>query len=437
MNSFFAAERASIPFPTRLYARPVEWIEDEYLLFDAVDADQFDSFRKELGGRITSSAWFQYVEHARIYAVEVDALSEPVAPSQRWLQDHPPEDLPEWAELRLQAARSGENEADLFDNINGPPVNASLQVGTVSNWIASALRKATDLTPHVAPPIDIENALPSSLIDQVFVLDVGQGAANALISGGDVVAYADLGAGVLKNSATWPPTFTGLCVRHAPTVILSHWHYDHFHGANKFMSAGARPAHGLTWIAPFQTLGPGVQSAMARNIVASGRLMVWNGIGTLSKGSLTLERCTGPAKGMNRDGIAVWVDGPNGEGPILLPADCGYDDMPKLVRGANLTAFTVSHHGGKTAGSPPRPPTTHPRLAFSFGHGNTHKHPSAFSISGLSSSGWNISTHPGPVVDERRTEDRRAGLGHIKLDWAAGASPRHFCLCGCTLDPTQ
>lgn len=448
MNSFFVAERASIPFPTRLYARPVEWIEDEYLLFDAVDADQFDYFRKEFEGRISSSAWFEYVEHARIYAVEVDVLSKPVAPSKGWLQENPTVDLPEWAELRLEGARSGENEADLFDNINGPPVIVSLRVGTVTKQIASALRKATDLTPYVAPTIDIKNALPSSLIDQVFVLDVGQGAANALISGGDVVAYADLGAGVLKNSATWPTAFTGLCDKHKPTVILSHWHYDHFHGANKFMRGGARPAHGLTWIAPFQTLGPSVQSAMARNIVASGRLMVWNGKGTLSNGNVTLERCIGPPKGMNRDGIAVWVNGPKGQDPIPLPADAGYNDIPKLAGGAKLTAFTVSHHGGKTSGAPPSPPPTHPRAAFSFGHGNTHKHPNPTSISGLARLGWAVSSPPATVVDERRTEDRRAsrggaaiaggaGLGHIKLDWASGLSPAHSCSCGCTLDPTQ
>lgn len=448
MNLFFADETVFAPFPTRLYARPIEWIADEYLLFDAVDAAEFDAFLEASDSRFTATTWFQRIENARIYAVEVDALSEPVGPPQDWLRSHPPADMPEWAELRLQAASFGDGVADVFANINGPSIRASLTMEAVSLKVATALRKATDLTPYVEQQIDIANALPSSPIDQVFVLDVGQGSGNALISGGQVLAYVDLGAGVLKNTGTWPSAFSGLCVRHTPTVILSHWHYDHFHGANKFRNGSIFPAHGLTWIAPLQTLGPGPQSAMAGNIAASGKLMIWNGSGTLSHGNLMLERCTGPTKGMNRDGIAVWIDGPNGKDPILLPADAGYNDMPRLVGGQSLTAFTVSHHGGRTTGNPPGPPASYRRVALSYGNGNTHKHPNAISISGLSRRGWSVSSPPSPVVDERRTEDRRSrpggtssngkgGLGHIKLDWAAGSSPAHSCPCGCTLDPTQ
>lgn len=448
MNHFFLDEAVEAPLPTRLYARPIEWIADEYLLFDAVDAADFDAFLAHADNTITARTWFEYVEGVRIYAVEVDALSEPAGRPRAWLNDHPPEELPEWVELQLQAVVLGDGAADVFANINGPPVRASLQVEAVSPRVAMALRQATDLTPYVERPIDIANALPFSPIDQVFVLDVGQGSGNALISGGHVLAYADLGAGVLKNTVTWPSAFSGLCVQHAPIVILSHWHYDHFHGANKFRNGNIQPAHGLTWIAPFQALGPGAQSAMAKNIIASGRLMIWNGHGTLSHGSLMLERCTGPAKGMNRDGIAVWIDGPNGEDPILLPADAGYDDVPRLVGGQTVTAFSVSHHGGRTTGNPPSPPAGYRRVAFSFGHGNTHNHPNAASVSDLVNQGWQVTSPPLPVMDERRTEDRRSypggnaangniGLGHIKLDWASGTSPAHICPCGCTLDPTQ
>ena len=451
MHKFFANERAPDPLAQRIYARPIEWIEDEYLLFDGVDADFFDRFREELGSRISIRAWHEYVESARIYAIEIDALTEPQPRSAVWLKEHPPESLAEWVELRPLPTANSEGEADIFDNINGPPVNANLEMGTAAPEVAAALRQATDLTPYVERPVDIESVLPSSRIDQVFVLDVGQGSANALVSNGDVVAYADLGAGVLKNSVTWPQAFTGLCLQHAPTVILSHWHYDHFHGANKFSRGGYHPAHGLTWIAPFQTLAPGVQSAMAKNIASNGRLMVWNGTGSLSRGSLTIERCTGPARGMNRDGIAVWVDGPKGEDPILLPADAGYGDMPTLAGGRKITAFTVSHHGGKTVGTPPGPSATYRRVPLSFGHGNNHHHPRQSTFTDLTTAGWKVGTHPGTAWDDLRTEDRRMshggpvqrgngpniGLGHIKLDWGSGAGPVRFCPCGCTLDPTQ
>ena len=198
-------------------------------------------------------------------------------------------------------------------------------------------------------------------------------------------------------------------------------------------------------------LSAGAQSAMAKNIVANGTLMVWNSTGTLSRGSITIERCIGPVKGMNRDGIAVWVKGPNGEHPILLQADAGYCDMPTLSGGQKITALTVSHHGGKTWGQPPGPTATHPRVPFSFGHKNTHKHPRQSSFTDLTTAGWTVGNHPGAAVNDLRTEDRRnppstaikhdsqasAGLGHIKLDWASGTSPAHGCTCGCTLDPTQ
>ncbi|WP_319797412.1 hypothetical protein [Nitrobacter sp.] len=451
MHKFFADEPSSEPVAGRIYARPIEWIDGEYLLFDGVDADFFDRFREELGDRISIQVWHDYVERARVYAIEVDALNEAHAASRAWLKSHPPEDLPEWVELSLTPTPDGTGEADIFDNINGPPVNARFEMNAAAPEIAAALQKATDLTPYVQHPVDIESVMPSSTIDQVLVLDVGQGSGNALVSGGKVVAYADLGAGVLRNSITWPQAFTGLCVRHAPTVILSHWHYDHFHGANKFSSGGYHPAHGLSWIAPFQTLAPGVQSAMAKNIASNGRLMVWNGTGSLSRGSLTVERCTGPAKGMNRDGIAVWVRGPKGEDPILLQADAGYDDIPALKGGQNVTAFTVSHHGGKTVGTPPAPATAYRRIAFSFGHGNTHHHPRQSTFADLAAVGWTVGKYPGPAWDDPRTEDRRLkpggpvqhgngpniGLGHISLDWGSGPGPALSCLCGCTLDPTQ
>jgi hypothetical protein len=172
-----------------------------------------------------------------------------------------------------------------------------------------AIKQATNLRPYVKPDPTITASLPSAVIDQVFVLDVGQGGANALLSvDGKIVAYVDLGAGVLADTGTWPTAMTGICLVDDPIVILTHWHYDHFQAANVYPAAKHR-----TWIAPLQVLGPGPQSAMANDIITNGTLLVWGGSGSPKRGAIELERSTGPSGNLNRTGIAVWIAGPSKE----------------------------------------------------------------------------------------------------------------------------
>jgi len=111
----------------------------------------------------------------------------------------------------------------------------------------------------------------------------------------------------------------------------------------------------------------------------------------------------------------------------------------RLAAGRAITGFAVAHHGGRAPGTPPtKPGSGTPRAAFSYGPANSYGHPLPNSLTRLIASRWRIG-HPAAGIDERRTEDRshRTGLGHIRLDWAGGASSPHGCTCGCTLDPTQ
>lgn len=431
MHRFFQYSDGPFEVPPRVYARLIDSEDGEFILLDAVEARAFDRFFFELGGRDEPQRWRDLVEGAPVYAIEINGLHDSQA-ARDWLARNPLEELPEWSEIEL--ALNPEGEADVYDNIAGPPQRARISLQAASDGLAQALKQATDLTPYVEDEGDIEKALPSQPIEQIFVLDVGQGAANALVTqAGDVIGYVDLGAGVLKDAGTWPSAMGGICLQHPPTVILTHWHYDHFQAANIYPAA-----QGMTWIAPFQTLGPGPQSAMAGAIARTGRLMVWNGSGTLSAGAIELERCTGPAGNQNRTGLAVWVEGPQGADPILLPGDAGYKDF--AMRG--ITAFAVSHHGGRAPGTPPaRPGGIATRAALSYGHNNQYKHPLNASLAGLIGSGWAIG-HVHAGADERRTADRSGGmggtgLGHIRLDWSGGSSPAHGCTCGCTLSPTQ
>lgn len=449
MHRFFSAELLPFEIPARLYARLIDWEERVYALFDCVDADFFDAELRQAEGRMSAERWSAAIERAPVYAVEINAAVTPAAAAAAWLETNDLEGMPEWQELILRP--NPEGPADVYSNIAGDPEPADLTVQQAPKKTADALTLAVDLTNDVVTnEAMLAGMLPSSAIEQIFVLDVGQGSANALVdSTGEVVAYVDLGAGILKHAKTWPISPMTVCLKHQPTIILTHWHYDHFEAANKFPSS-----HSLTWIAPLQTLGPGPQSAMATALRRTGGLKVWHGApkARLRNGAVEIERCTGTnPKNQNRNGIAVWVDGPNrGDDPILLPGDAGYKDIDSLA-GRAIAGLVVAHHGGTAPGTPPAKPLAgaRPALAFSFGSGNKHNHPLATSLTALNdpSLGWVVTKPPTPPVDERRTEDRTttsglhttggAGLGHIRLDWAGGTSPPHACTCGCTLDPTQ
>lgn len=440
MHRFFQRRDDAFPFsvPDRVYALLIDDEDGEFVLFDAVDATFFDQIYTSTGFQVQPASWRSHIDRARIFAIEINAFDS-VSAAAVWLKIHPRDTLPEWSEIELIADDSG--EAAIYDNIFGPPMRARVSVKSVSIKIQRALQLATDLTPDVKSEADIQQALPSSSIEEIFVLDVGQGSANALVTGaGAVIGYVDLGAGVLADIATWPTSMGGICLRHDPIVILTHWHYDHFHAANIYPAA-----QGQTWIAPLQTLGPGPQSAMASAIAstAPGALMIWSGTGTLRAGDIELERCTGPATSQNRTGLAVWVWGPNGLYPILLPGDAGYSDIPNLKAGRTAASLVAAHHGGSAPGTPPMKASVGvPRVALSYGYKNSYRHPLTSSLHALvTASGWSIG-HPGTVMDERRTEDRPggaggSGFGHIRLNWAKHKGSPHSCVCGCTLDPTQ
>lgn len=445
MNPFFVEEqytekRAEFAVPGRVYARLIDGDGGYYQLFDAIEANWFDNWAEQQRGQVTPERWFADIDDAPVYAVEVNSRgrTEPVAGE--WLHDRP-RPLPRWAEMELSPNPKG--PAEVYANIAGLPQRADLKLSALSSARRRALKAATDLGPYVVPDATITALIPNSQVERVVVIDVGQGGAAALLGTNDeIVAYVDMGAGVLADTSTRPAPMTVPCLRGEPIVFLSHWHYDHFELANIVPPPRTDPKT-LIWIAPLQVLGPGPQSAFAGALVANRKLRVWGGSGSLSAGSIELERCTGPGKNLNRSGLAVWVRGPSGQAPILLPGDAGYGDIPGLAGGRGITAFAVSHHGGRAAGSPPpRPHGPTVRAAFSYGHGNSYHHPLAGSIAGLTAARWHLGPFPGTAVDERRTEDRShgtggGGFGHIGLAWSGSAIFPHACTCGCSIDPTQ
>lgn len=431
LNPFFMSH-CEYKLPGRVYARLIDWERAAYALFDAVDANWFDGENSPRYPPLTSERWVSLSTQAPVYAIEVNSrLGEDVA-ALEWLAFWS-ERVPLWLELRIFSDENG--PANLYGNINGPPSRVRFFQDAIKPAALSSLKRVTDLSPHVKPASEIIQALPIDSVERVFVLDVGQGAANALVTKSKkVVAYVDLGAGVLADSSTWPLAMTGICLKDDPLVVLTHWHYDHFHAANKFTAALNR-----TWIAPFQKIGPGPQSAMASAVIQNGTLLIWNGNGILKNGAIELERCTGSAGNFNRSGIAVWANGPDeNDHPILLPGDAGYADIPSLKRSRPVTSLAVSHHGGRAPGKAPKKASLPvARAALSFGHNNSYKHPLSPSITKLQKAGWLIG-FPNATQDDRRTEDRgQTGLGTIDLHWKGSAPASYPCNCGCSIAPAQ
>lgn len=441
MNPFFERDILDMPLPSRVYARLIEAevddAEAQFVLFDAVGADWFDRELARREGHIAPEAWRNLSQRAPVYAVEVNARRAPdMADVERCLVRR--RSVPRWVELFLSPNSKG--AAEVYTNIAALPQRADMDLRPLSARLRRAVKAATDLGAYVRSDAEITRALPTSDVDQVFVLDVGQGSANALVGRyGDVVAYVNLGAGVLADAGTWPAAMHDICRQFPTAVILTHWHYDHFEAANKY-----RHAQNLTWVAPLQVPGPGPQSAMANALAAKGTLLVWGGTGTLKSGGIEIERCMGPAGNQNRTGIAVWIEGPAPEDPILLPGDAGYKDIPSLHSGRTIQSFAVAHHGGSAPGTPPsNPGNAYTRAAMSYGHKNSYGHPLGGAQTNLKAAGWALGAFPmGTCIDERRTEKNptgtgQPGLGHIRLRWSGSVCPQRYCNCGCSIEPTQ
>ncbi|QIJ45450.1 hypothetical protein G7039_35615 (plasmid) [Rhizobium leguminosarum] len=423
--------------PRRVYARLIEHHELEYALFDAIDADWFDKRAAAGPTSLRFESWAADSISAPIYVVEFNARGVNGFASFLWLATRfgMRRRLSQWFELSLLPENNG--PAAVYFSMTGEPRYADAFLGRPDRLTRLLLEQLTDLSSQIDTRNSILDELNKIDHEEVFALDVGQGSANALVpKSGHASAYVDLGRSVLGDSPSWQ-TGTTFCLSQAKTVILSHWHYDHFYGANMQPHALT-----LTWIAPYQKIGAGPQLSMASSIASNGQLKIWGGNGTISSTSVDLERSVGKGTDLNRSGLAVWVKDPNGtRDPILLPGDAGYKDLRSLL-GRNITSFAAAHHGGKSPGIPPRKSgATSAKVVLSYGLNNGYGHPLPNYIGRLGKQGWALG-QPGAPIDERRTEDRKTvpthqiALGNVRLNWGHGRSPPQ-CSCGCTIEPTQ
>lgn len=438
MNPFFADQEGALPeLPRRVYARVS--LDDEttdgvrILSVEGMESDSFDEAVGRLSEQAMSDAPLSRALYddgfdPRIICLEAEILDENVI---RVID-------PSWDWVALDVSMEKESADDIaayaFLSLFGQPVRVYMQrVQPVPR------RKQRTLQKFIAPirpslgAAAVKQRLATRLSYAFFetwhVIDVGQGSANAFGSNGRAHLFHDIGCGVKANAKTRPNRKAALGYEGAP-IILSHWDEDHWAGALHFAPKGD-PKYFLKkeWFALNDpTRGP-LHWSFERSILAAGGTVItlpiprgrmWGFRSGCGK-SVTLIRGTGTKR--NDSCIALEIE--DGKGWCkpkarrwLSTADLDYAFHPALQR--TYTGLTAPHHGSaakKQRPTPPIPSGHYARLAFSFGHGNQYRHPSAASRAAHAHAHWG--TRAGSNVLDTAAPQGRAD---IAIGWNAPPS---------------
>lgn len=403
--------------PGRYYAR-LDQFSETSVLMDAVGADWFDENMDDEPG---FARWRERANEAETFVVEI--FSTLMADNYQYyfggtrsLGDADDvDDADIWMEIELGM---GLLRANIYPNLFAAPVPANIRsVQPIAGQKARQLTNAFSLDALVASEAEILAALHNlnTQIDWIGIYDVGQGNANGLCDRQAMpLAYFDLGGGVLQNSHSFSNQFVSICTTVQPPVILSHWDWDHWSSGTRFPNALA-----LTWIVPNQLLGAVHATFAAAILNGGGKILVWpNTLHHLQKGQCHIHKCTG--QGRNHSGLALEIDGPRGEEPILLTGDARYNVIP--TRGQIFTSVVVPHHGAdmRNRSVPACPRFAASRAAYSAGNPNSFLHPRAITQQDHHGQHWdhglNGSIHP---VDRYTAALRPVHLGHIGLSWSS------------------
>jgi glyoxylase-like metal-dependent hydrolase (beta-lactamase superfamily II) len=384
--------------PDRLYARVDETSTDRLdnrTLLDVVDADWLDERGGEPG--LLASPDVEEEARARVALLALDCRTTRAEEGRI-------------AEVVL-GREDPEGGADLYLSLTGAPRRRRVESVTWKRGPESRALAAAGTIDHLpeATRDEVERALRLEAPPQaVAVYDVGQGACAGVIVNDGVAAFLDVGAGCDANARTFSRAFRSMCLVRDPTVVLSHFHHDHWAGVVHFPDLLER-----TWLVPRQGATLGFSHAvLAGAIRRCGTLLVWPDDQERLHGGNGVEvlRCRGRHR--NDSGLAMVVsDGDGGAAKVLLPGDARYREISCCPR--RVHSLVAAHHGGRTnaaAGEIPAPDgSPSGRLVYSYGPGNSYRH-----------------ALPGPAgrhaalwAEEatRRTEDRHAasGLGHVHV----------------------
>jgi hypothetical protein len=448
MNPHFQAntprdgDRRQVRLPSRAYGRvdhlvlPSGNASSALIAIDLIDADWLDT----AGQSDPRFSLVSSVERTQAWGIYIGKLGDPLPPtnpfesaplfrleielplSDSWfgMPPLPPPNSP-YFDVSLEvleaqwlafdsfatAMLGEEGTALLYPSLFADPIAVSVQGKLPSASQGKALSQIFSLQNAASTnTADIESLLNKTSTDLLSVYDVGQGNANALVSGGCRVSlYYDLGAGVYRNKSTTPPGLT-FCFSGNPCVILSHWDADHWAGTYATAVGGSHPALGRDWIAPDQSVGP-THVAFAHDIATNGgTLFLYSPpagtVGNAITASGHTARFTvGTGRDRNGTGIVLAIENHAAlGGPVcwLLTGDCDYRHFLPTLTTCDAVGMVAPHHGADLHSATPVPGRTrtsaYRRLAYSFGMNNSHgstgvQHPTAAGVKAHDAVGWN------------------------------------------------
>jgi beta-lactamase superfamily II metal-dependent hydrolase len=236
-----------------------------------------------------------------------------------------------------------------------------------------------------SPAAEIDAALqPHGAVDGVAIYDVGQGAATALLSGVVPQLYFDFGGSVIGNWRSFPRHLSSFCFTSEPTIVLSHWDWDHWSSA-----LIDRNALRQTWLLPVQRQsGPlgGVHARFLSLVRQHGKVVWWDDaprqIYIAPTLQLRLFGAGGPRSDRNESGLVLRLIEDGSPDPIVqLQGDAACANCD-LTAHQHVEYLLAPHHGGKTdlGGLPGTQRNKTDYIIYSNGVGNTFSHPRSDTI---------------------------------------------------------
>lgn len=418
MNPFLLLDDYPRNVPRRVYARvdDIESLDEggisKQILFEAVDADWYDEV---FTSDIPRDELFKNIPLAIIQVSirgEIATLINGLAEIER-------DRL--WFEIELSENRQG-LPALIYTGLFAQPNEQSINQPHIA---PSDLCQKLNETFSLDDIDDADEEVLQKALDQLgdidfaAVYDVGQGNCNGLCAtNGSVLCYFDLGGGVLGNKHTYPNQLKHFCFTNTPPVILSHWDWDHWSSANRDVTAIKQ-----TWIVPRQHLG-GVHRTFAQHVHQNGQLLIWpDNLRQLTAGQVTVVKCTG--NGRNHSGLAMILHEHKNESgqKMLFTGDARYNVIPQSST-LPFTNIIVPHHGAdmRNKFTPACPKTSHARLAYSYGRGNSYHHPRQITRVNHNFHGWddnNISSGAPRHYNIETGINPTGTPQHIMLRWDA------------------
>jgi hypothetical protein len=280
---------------------------------------------------------------------------------------------------------------------------------------------------------------------EIGVMDVGQASCNLIYDAlGSPQFYVDVGMPMFFNFASRPPAnglgnieivMPGPCLQNNPTVIITHFHFDHYGMA--WTSANAGALMDRNWLIPNQVVGPVAWLVInAVNASPNGQAHVFPvALAGLVGGYVNVIQCA-PALGMapgnlNNTGLAVVVRlNDLVQTHCLLPGDAAFQAIPGVAAIAGLRWMTASHHGSDTDLIPAIGPSPIPapdivnqgRIAYSYGINggppfgfHCYGHPDPPAVAAYIGIGWGTAPAFVDCTAETGPNSNVAGRGNILM----------------------